>query len=54
MTDTLHMIHTILVRIIGGYNLDFASTVDSRYLEVQWTLKNISRYPYLDISALQN
>ena len=30
------------------------STVDSRYLEVQGTLWNTSRYPYLDISDLQN
>ena len=30
------------------------STVDSRYLEFQGTLWNTSRYPYLDISDLQN
>ena len=30
------------------------NTVDSRYLEVQGTLWNTSRYPYLDISGLQN
>ena len=29
-------------------------TVGSRYLEVQGTLWNNSRYPYLDITALQN
>ena len=29
-------------------------TVDSRYLEVQRTLWNTSRYPYLDISGLRN
>ena len=29
-------------------------TVDSCYLEVQGALWNTSRYPYLDISALQN
>ena len=29
-------------------------TVDSRYLEVQGTLWNASRYPYLDISHLRN
>ena len=28
--------------------------VDSRYLEVEGTLWNISRYPYFDISDLQN
>ena len=28
--------------------------VDSRYLEVKWTLWTTSRYPYLDISDLQN
>ena len=30
------------------------NTVDSRYLEFQWTLWNTSRYPYFDISDLQN
>ena len=29
------------------------NTVDSRYLEVHGTLRNTSRYPYLDISDLQ-
>ena len=29
------------------------NTVDSRYLELQGTLKNTSRYPYFDISDLQ-
>ena len=27
-------------------------TVDSRYLEIEETLKNTSRYPYFDISDL--
>ena len=27
-------------------------TVDSRYLEIEGTLKNSSRYPYFDISDL--
>ena len=31
-----------------------SSTVDSRYLEVQGTFWNTSRYTYLDISDLQN
>ena len=30
------------------------NTFDSRYLEFQGTLWNTSRYPYLDISDLQN
>ena len=30
------------------------STVDSRYLELQGTLWNTSRYPYFDLSDLQN
>ena len=34
------------------YNL--SNTVDSCYLEVQGTVWNTSRYPYLDISDLQN
>ena len=29
-------------------------SIDSRYLEFQRTLWNTSRYPYLDISDLQN
>ena len=28
------------------------STVDSRYLEIEGTIKNTSRYPYFDISDL--
>ena len=28
------------------------TTVDSRYLEIEGTLKNSSRYPYFDISDL--
>ena len=28
------------------------NTVDSRYLEIEGTLKNSSRYPYFDISDL--
>ena len=32
----------------------FTVTVDSRYLEVEGTLSNTSRYPYFDISDLQN
>ena len=31
-----------------------ANTVDSRYLEVEGTLWNTSRYPYFDISDVQN
>ena len=30
------------------------TTVDSRYLEVEGTLWNTSRYPYFDISDFQN
>ena len=29
-----------------------SNTVDSRYLEIEGTLKNTSRYPYFDISDL--
>ena len=32
----------------------FGYTVDSRYLELQGTLWNTSRYPYFDISDLRN
>ena len=31
---------------------DRHTTVDSRYLEIEGTLKNSSRYPYFDISDL--
>ena len=30
------------------------NTIDSRYLEFQGTFRNTSRYPYFDISDLQN
>ena len=32
----------------------YVNTVDSRYLEVEETLWNTSRYPYFDISDVQN
>ena len=35
-------------------SLFVSHTVDSRYLEVHGTLLNILRYPYLDISDMQN
>ena len=34
--------------------ISLSHTVDSRYLEVQGTLWNTSRYPYLNTSDLQN
>ena len=37
------------IKIFGLYN---SSTVDSRYLEIEGTLENTSRYPYFDISDL--
>ena len=46
----------MVIHMKGNYS-DFpgsSSTVDSRYLELQGTLWNTSRYPYLDISDLQN
>ena len=36
------------------YNPNFIPKVDSCYLEVQRTFWNTSRYPYHDISDLQN
>ena len=42
---------TIFCHFNKGNN--FFDTVVSRYLEVQGTLLNTSRYPYLDISDLQ-
>ena len=35
-------------------NATFASTVDSRYLEIEGTIINTTRYPYFDISDFQN
>ena len=43
----------VLVSTWQEQNTD-GNTVDSRYLEFQGTLWNTSRYPYLDISDLQN
>ena len=37
-----------------NFDVEKGNTVDSRYLEVEGTLWNISRYPYFDISDLQN
>ena len=39
-------------KITGLNHLKFIDTVDSRYLEIEGTLKNSSRYPYFDISDL--
>ena len=36
------------------HNSVFDYTIDSRYLEFQGTFGNTSRYPYFDISDLQN
>ena len=49
MTLSLDRIHVKLL-VTGTYFY----TVDSRYLEIQGTLWNTSRCPYLDISDLQN
>ena len=46
----MHIIIIIIIIII----INIITTVDSRYLEVQATFWNNSRYPYLDISDLQN
>ena len=35
-----------------GWGLMTYNTVDSRYLEIEGTLRNSSRYPYFDISDL--
>ena len=39
---------------ILGVFFPFIYTVDSRYLEVEGTFWNTSRYPYFDISEVQN
>ena len=48
--------HEMAIQNIILSNLEQTNenTVDSRYLEVQGTILNTSRYPYLDISDLQN
>ena len=38
----------------AGFSLWLYRTVDSRYLKFQGTFWNTSRYPYFDISDLQN
>ena len=38
-------------RICKG-SIKYYNTVDSRYLEIEGTLRNSSRYPYFDISDL--
>ena len=42
------------MRIVYCQNSFFLTTADSRYLEFQGTHWNTSRYPYFDISDLQN
>ena len=42
------------IQYVNLYQQPGSSTVNSRYLEVQGTLWNTSRYQYLDISDLQN
>ena len=50
ITVNITLIHINFIKI----TLTMWNTVDSRYLEFQGTLWNTSRYPYLDISDLQN
>ena len=53
--NSLYMKHWYLkVPHIKNYSLENLPTVDSCYLEVEWTLSNTSRYPYFDISDVQN
>ena len=51
-TDRLHM--TLMGWLRRKTLTQKICTVDSRYLEFQGTLWNTSRYPYFDISDLQN
>ena len=52
------LIRSTLVLLMSTHNLCFCgeirNTVDSRYLKIQGTLWNTSRYLYFDISDLQN
>ena len=50
VSDPSQSLHMYKIMVIAS-GLD---TVDSRYLEVQGTLWNTKRYPYIDISDLQN
>ena len=43
-----------MYKVDSIYKTIYLNIVDSRYLEFQRTLWNTSRYPYLDISDLQN
>ena len=54
--DSVHDVESIKVtvlfqRYVGKIKIN-TYTVDSRYLEIEGTLKNSSRYPYFDISDL--
>ena len=55
MDKVIYSFHGFLVNfLIFLFLFFFAYTVDSRYLEVEGTLWNTSRYPYFDISDVQN
>ena len=48
------LIRVFVVRMKKFPNIKYIeNTVDSRYLELQGTLWNSSRYPYFDISDLR-
>ena len=40
------------IQWVSNHQCPYADTVDSRYLEIEGTLRNSSKYPYFDISDL--
>ena len=57
LKDNIFVVHHRLRRDVSVLFYVYsciANTVDSRYLEFQGTFWNTSRYPYFDISDLQN
>ena len=52
LSITFHYLRCLLVQ--ESAEPDIEHTVDSRYLDVEGTRLNTSRYPYFDISDVQN
>ena len=50
--ESLSLFVSIFVELDSELARHKLYTVDSRYLEIEGTLKNSSRYPYFDISDL--
>ena len=48
----LRLLNILEVKLLNLLRAKSENTVDSRYLEIEGTLKVSSRYPYFDISDL--